>query len=170
MDWRNNVSFASCSTDNMIYVCKVGETRPIKAFAGHQVCSWHEVHILFHKHCLCYKPKAFFFSPKFTCSTLYAHANYIFRLNFNLIKFLHWVHGTRDWEHWRIFAEHKPTFGMPSSPTWLNFVYLWRCYVWYWILIASKKNNLGKPTVIICDGKNPLIVTCEICWWSWRTK
>ncbi|CAA6667393.1 unnamed protein product [Spirodela intermedia] len=36
VDWRNNVSFASCSTDNMIYVCKVGETRPIKAFAGHQ--------------------------------------------------------------------------------------------------------------------------------------
>ncbi|XP_077225009.1 WD-40 repeat family protein [Tasmannia lanceolata] len=36
VDWRNNVSFATCSTDNMIYVCKLGETRPIKAFSGHQ--------------------------------------------------------------------------------------------------------------------------------------
>ena len=39
VDWRNNVSFATSSTDNMIYVCKVGETRPIKTFAGHQVCT-----------------------------------------------------------------------------------------------------------------------------------
>ncbi|MFS7910271.1 putative transcription factor WD40-like family [Helianthus anomalus] len=36
VDWRNNVSFATCSTDNMIYVCKVGDNRPVKAFAGHQ--------------------------------------------------------------------------------------------------------------------------------------
>ncbi|XP_078437360.1 WD40 repeat-containing protein HOS15-like isoform X2 [Wolffia australiana] len=36
VDWRNNVSFASCSTDNMIYFCKVGETRPLKSFIGHQ--------------------------------------------------------------------------------------------------------------------------------------
>ncbi|XP_057469955.1 WD40 repeat-containing protein HOS15-like [Actinidia eriantha] len=36
VDWRNNVSFASCSTDHMIYVCKVGENRPIKTFSGHQ--------------------------------------------------------------------------------------------------------------------------------------
>ncbi|CAN1310331.1 WD40 repeat-containing protein HOS15 [Linum perenne] len=36
VDWRNNVSFATSSTDNMIYVCKVGETRPVKTFAGHQ--------------------------------------------------------------------------------------------------------------------------------------
>lgn len=40
VDWRNNVSFATSSTDNMIYVCKIGENRPIKTFAGHQVCSW----------------------------------------------------------------------------------------------------------------------------------
>ena len=39
VDWRNNVSFATSSTDNMIYVCKIGENRPIKTFAGHQVCS-----------------------------------------------------------------------------------------------------------------------------------
>ncbi|OMP01869.1 hypothetical protein COLO4_11505 [Corchorus olitorius] len=36
VDWRNNVSFATSSTDNMIYVCKIGETRAIKTFAGHQ--------------------------------------------------------------------------------------------------------------------------------------
>ncbi|XP_042018025.1 WD40 repeat-containing protein HOS15-like [Salvia splendens] len=36
VDWRNNVSFATCSTDSMIYVCKVGENRPIKTFSGHQ--------------------------------------------------------------------------------------------------------------------------------------
>lgn len=37
VDWRNNVSFATCSTDSMIFVCKVGDNRPIKTFAGHQV-------------------------------------------------------------------------------------------------------------------------------------
>ncbi|GKU94831.1 hypothetical protein SLEP1_g8268 [Rubroshorea leprosula] len=36
VDWRNNVSFATSSTDNMIYVCKIGESRPIKTFAGHE--------------------------------------------------------------------------------------------------------------------------------------
>lgn len=36
VDWRNNVSFATSSTDNMIYVCKIGETSPVKTFAGHQ--------------------------------------------------------------------------------------------------------------------------------------
>ncbi|KAL9172326.1 hypothetical protein ABFS82_03G038400 [Erythranthe guttata] len=36
VDWRNNTSFATCSTDSMIYVCKVGENRPIKSFQGHQ--------------------------------------------------------------------------------------------------------------------------------------
>lgn len=36
VDWRNNASFATCSTDNMIYVCKIGEVRPVKAFSGHQ--------------------------------------------------------------------------------------------------------------------------------------
>ena len=40
VNWRNNVSFATSSTDNMIYVCKIGENCPIKTFAGHQVCSW----------------------------------------------------------------------------------------------------------------------------------
>ncbi|KAL4352118.1 hypothetical protein GQ457_06G035530 [Hibiscus cannabinus] len=36
VDWCNDVSFATSSTDHMIYVCKIGETRPIKTFAGHQ--------------------------------------------------------------------------------------------------------------------------------------
>ncbi|KAG7993554.1 hypothetical protein I3843_01G009600 [Carya illinoinensis] len=36
VDWRNNVSFATSSTDNMIYVCKIGEVLPIKTFVGHQ--------------------------------------------------------------------------------------------------------------------------------------
>uniref|UniRef100_A0A0V0IDZ0 Putative F-box-like/WD repeat-containing protein TBL1XR1-like n=1 Tax=Solanum chacoense TaxID=4108 RepID=A0A0V0IDZ0_SOLCH len=34
--WRNNDSFASSSADNMIYVCKVGENKPVKTFSGHQ--------------------------------------------------------------------------------------------------------------------------------------
>nr|VDD28678.1 unnamed protein product [Brassica oleracea] len=36
VDWRNNVSFATSSTDTFIYLCKIGETRPVKVFAGHQ--------------------------------------------------------------------------------------------------------------------------------------
>ncbi|OVA15925.1 WD40 repeat [Macleaya cordata] len=36
VDWRNNASFATCSTDSMIYVCKIGENRPIRTFSGHQ--------------------------------------------------------------------------------------------------------------------------------------
>ncbi|KHG08696.1 F-box-like/WD repeat-containing protein TBL1X [Gossypium arboreum] len=36
VDWCNNVSFATSSTDHMIYVCKIGEIHPIKTFAGHQ--------------------------------------------------------------------------------------------------------------------------------------
>mmetsp|Transcript_10874 Transcript_10874/g.34604 ORF Transcript_10874/g.34604 Transcript_10874/m.34604 type:complete len:495 (+) Transcript_10874:232-1716(+) len=36
VDWRNNTSFATCSTDKMIYVCKLGEAKPIKTFSGHR--------------------------------------------------------------------------------------------------------------------------------------
>lgn len=36
VDWRNNVSFATSSTDTTIHVCKIGENQPIKTFAGHQ--------------------------------------------------------------------------------------------------------------------------------------
>ncbi|KAG8080821.1 hypothetical protein GUJ93_ZPchr0007g5339 [Zizania palustris] len=37
VDWRNNNSFATCSTDNMIYVCKIGDQCPVKSFSGHQL-------------------------------------------------------------------------------------------------------------------------------------
>ncbi|CAI8583130.1 unnamed protein product [Vicia faba] len=36
VDWRSNMSFASSSTDNMIYVCKIGDTHPTHTFAGHE--------------------------------------------------------------------------------------------------------------------------------------
>ncbi|CAI9111350.1 OLC1v1011559C2 [Oldenlandia corymbosa var. corymbosa] len=36
VDWRNNVSFATCSTDQKIYVFKIGENHPIKTFSDHQ--------------------------------------------------------------------------------------------------------------------------------------
>jgi WD40 repeat protein len=35
VDWRNNNSFATCSTDMMIYVCRVGDSAPLKSFSGH---------------------------------------------------------------------------------------------------------------------------------------
>lgn len=35
VDWKNNTTFASCSTDTFIYVCKVGDTEPLRKFEGH---------------------------------------------------------------------------------------------------------------------------------------
>lgn len=35
VDWRNNTSFASCSTDKLIHVCKLGEHGAVKTFTGH---------------------------------------------------------------------------------------------------------------------------------------
>ncbi|EFX69301.1 hypothetical protein DAPPUDRAFT_253694 [Daphnia pulex] len=35
VDWQSNVSFASCSTDQYIHVCKVGSDKPTKSFQGH---------------------------------------------------------------------------------------------------------------------------------------
>lgn len=35
VDWQSNDSFASCSTDQRIHVCKLGVDRPIKTFQGH---------------------------------------------------------------------------------------------------------------------------------------
>ncbi len=35
VDWRNNNSFATCSTDKLIHVCKIGDTAPMKTFQGH---------------------------------------------------------------------------------------------------------------------------------------
>jgi transducin (beta)-like 1 len=36
VDWRTNTTFATCSTDKMIYVCRLGDNQPIKTFAGHE--------------------------------------------------------------------------------------------------------------------------------------
>ncbi|KAK3007749.1 hypothetical protein RJ639_013485, partial [Escallonia herrerae] len=36
VDWRDNVSFATSSSDRTIYVCKIGETLPVKTFSGHK--------------------------------------------------------------------------------------------------------------------------------------
>jgi transducin (beta)-like 1 len=36
VDWRNNNSFATCSTDQMIYVCKLGEEKHIRKFEGYK--------------------------------------------------------------------------------------------------------------------------------------
>ncbi|KAI2803416.1 hypothetical protein RDWZM_001456 [Blomia tropicalis] len=35
VDWQTNYSFASCSTDQCIHVCKLGSDRPVKTFMGH---------------------------------------------------------------------------------------------------------------------------------------
>ncbi|XP_033099774.1 F-box-like/WD repeat-containing protein TBL1XR1 [Anneissia japonica] len=35
VDWQNNTTFASCSTDRCIHVCKLSSDRPIKTFQGH---------------------------------------------------------------------------------------------------------------------------------------
>ncbi|KAG5674924.1 hypothetical protein PVAND_004869 [Polypedilum vanderplanki] len=35
VDWQTNTSFASCSTDQQIHVCKLGADKPIKTFIGH---------------------------------------------------------------------------------------------------------------------------------------
>lgn len=37
VDWQNTDSFASCSTDQSIHVCRLGQHRPIKTFQGHTV-------------------------------------------------------------------------------------------------------------------------------------
>ncbi|XP_014206148.1 F-box-like/WD repeat-containing protein TBL1XR1 [Copidosoma floridanum] len=35
VDWQSNTSFASCSTDQCIHVCKLNVDKPIKSFQGH---------------------------------------------------------------------------------------------------------------------------------------
>lgn len=35
VDWQNNSSFASCSTDKIIHICRIGVDKPIKSFQGH---------------------------------------------------------------------------------------------------------------------------------------
>lgn len=36
VDWRNNTSFASCSTDKTIQVCELGNAEPLRSFKGHK--------------------------------------------------------------------------------------------------------------------------------------
>ncbi|CDH55317.1 f-box-like wd repeat-containing protein tbl1xr1-like [Lichtheimia corymbifera JMRC:FSU:9682] len=36
VDWMDNTTFASCSSDKTIFVCRVGETEPLKKWAGHE--------------------------------------------------------------------------------------------------------------------------------------
>eukprot|EP00656_Telonema_subtile_P007066 TRINITY_DN13306_c0_g1_i3.p1 TRINITY_DN13306_c0_g1~~TRINITY_DN13306_c0_g1_i3.p1 ORF type:complete len:502 (-),score=109.92 TRINITY_DN13306_c0_g1_i3:37-1542(-) len=36
VDWKDSSTFATCSTDDMIYVCKLGASQPLKKFEGHQ--------------------------------------------------------------------------------------------------------------------------------------
>ena len=35
VDWQSEQTFASCSTDKLIFVCEIGQTHPIKTFRGH---------------------------------------------------------------------------------------------------------------------------------------
>lgn len=35
VDWKSHNTFASCSTDMRIHVCKLGESVPLKTFEGH---------------------------------------------------------------------------------------------------------------------------------------
>jgi len=36
VDWRDRQSFATCSSDTMIYLCALGANQPIRSFAGHK--------------------------------------------------------------------------------------------------------------------------------------
>ncbi|KAI8335017.1 WD40-repeat-containing domain protein [Chlamydoabsidia padenii] len=36
VDWMDNTTFASCSSDKIIYVCRVGSTEPLKTWVGHE--------------------------------------------------------------------------------------------------------------------------------------
>ena len=39
VDWRDDTSFASCSNDQTILLCKMGETKPVKTLRGHKVAA-----------------------------------------------------------------------------------------------------------------------------------
>ncbi|KAI8637163.1 WD40-repeat-containing domain protein [Parasitella parasitica] len=36
VDWMDNTTFASCSSDKTIYVCRVGSAKPLKKWVGHE--------------------------------------------------------------------------------------------------------------------------------------
>jgi len=35
VDWKDDVTFASCSTDKTVQICRVGFARPVKTYTGH---------------------------------------------------------------------------------------------------------------------------------------
>jgi hypothetical protein len=35
VDWKDDITFASCSTDKTVHICKVGIPRPIRVYTGH---------------------------------------------------------------------------------------------------------------------------------------
>mmetsp|Transcript_24236 Transcript_24236/g.56878 ORF Transcript_24236/g.56878 Transcript_24236/m.56878 type:complete len:845 (+) Transcript_24236:120-2654(+) len=35
VDWKDNITFASCSTDKSVHICRVGVSRPLKVYVGH---------------------------------------------------------------------------------------------------------------------------------------
>jgi len=37
VDWKDDITFASCSTDKQIYVCQLGLVDPLRQFSGHEV-------------------------------------------------------------------------------------------------------------------------------------
>lgn len=47
VDWQTNNSFASCSTDQCIHVCKLHVDKQIKSFQGHTVSKVFVVKYLF---------------------------------------------------------------------------------------------------------------------------
>ena len=38
VDWKDDTTFATCSTDRQIFVCQLGSPEPIIQFSGHEVC------------------------------------------------------------------------------------------------------------------------------------
>ena len=43
VDWQNSNCFASCSTDKLIHVCKLGSDRPLRTFQGHKVSTMYTI-------------------------------------------------------------------------------------------------------------------------------
>jgi len=35
VDWKDDVTFASCSTDKTVHICRVGTSKPLKTYTGH---------------------------------------------------------------------------------------------------------------------------------------
>ena len=37
VDWRDDVTFATSSSDTIVYVCRIGNLEPVRTYAGHTV-------------------------------------------------------------------------------------------------------------------------------------